>query len=188
MNRAFASIVLAVSVLTVTGTRVISGESGRTAPAVPRFQQVTAGLFRGGQPTPEGFGFLKWRGIRTVINLREEHAERELVEKLGMRYVYIPMDAWDTVPDRAVEQFLRIVNDPASQPVFVHCRRGADRTGFMIGLYRIAQQGWSAQRAYREARELGMRWWYRGLKRQLYEFAERSWVLASPASAEAGGR
>jgi tyrosine-protein phosphatase SIW14 len=181
-------LVLALSVLTVAGGRLLSAGREQPAPSIPQFQQVTPELFRGGQPAPEGFGFLKWRGIRTVINLREEHDERELVEKLGMNYVYIPLDAWDRVPDQAIKRFFNVVNDPASQPVFVHCRRGADRTGFMIGLYRIAEQGWSARQAYGEARALGLRWWYRGLKHQLYDFAERSAVLGSPASPQAGRR
>ena len=43
----------------------------------------------------------------------------------------------------------------------------------MVGLYRILKQGWGAPQAYDEAREIGMRWWYRGLKRQLYEHAEK---------------
>ncbi len=179
---------LALSVLTVAGSHLISAERERSAPAIPRFRQVTAELFRGGQPAPEGFGFLKWRGIKTVINLREEHDERESVEKLGMNYVYIPLDAWDRVPEQAIKRFFNVVNDPASQPVFVHCRRGADRTGFMIGLYRIAEQGWSAQQAYREARAMGLRWWYRGVKSQLHDFAERPAALGSPGSLQTGTR
>jgi protein tyrosine phosphatase (PTP) superfamily phosphohydrolase (DUF442 family) len=188
MKPPFASIVLAASILSVVGSRALSGEPGPTAPAIPRFRQVTPSLFRGGQPTPAGFGFLKRRGIRTVINLREEQDERELVEKLGMKYVYIPLNAWDHVPAEAIEEFFNVVNNLVNQPVFVHCRRGADRTGFMIGLYRIAWQGWTPQQAYREARALGMRWWYRGLKRHLFEFAERSAALGSPASLEGGRR
>ena len=181
-------LVTVLCVLAVPGSRLLSAERERFGPAIPRFQQVTPELFRGGQPVPESFGFLKWRGIKTVINLREEHDERELVEKLGMNYVYIPLDAWDRVPDLAIRRFFNVVNDPENQPVFVHCRRGADRTGFMIGLYRIAEQGWSAQQAYREARALGLRWWYRGLKHQLYDFAERSTALRSPASLQTGSR
>jgi protein tyrosine/serine phosphatase len=134
---------------------------------------VVPGLYRGGQPTPAGFRFLKWRGIKTVINLREEHDQRELVEKLGMKYVHIPLNAWDPVSDDAIRTFFRAVNDPANQPVFVHCQRGTDRTGVMVGFYRIAFEGWDGPRAYKEARAIGMRWWYRGLKKQLLGFAER---------------
>lgn len=140
---------------------------------LPRFHQVAPGIFRGGQPRPGGFELLKQRGIKTIVNLRQEHDERKQVEALGFHYVYLPMDARDEISPGSIQTFLDTVNDPAHQPVFVHCRRGADRTGFMVGLYRIAKQGWSAEKAYQEARELGMRWWYRGLKRQISEFADK---------------
>jgi protein tyrosine phosphatase (PTP) superfamily phosphohydrolase (DUF442 family) len=156
-------------------TDVISKGPEGQAGAIPRFEQVAPGLYRGGQPTPAGFEFLKWRGIRTVINLREELDEREQVEKLGFKYVYIPLDAWDPVSDQALKTFLTVVNTAAYQPVFVHCKRGSDRTGVMIGFYRMAMQGWTADRAYAEARALGMRWWHRGLERQLHDFADGRW-------------
>jgi len=156
--------------------------------AVPRFRQVTPGLYRGGQPSPAGFEFLKWRGIKAVINLRAEHDERETVQKLGMKYFYFPMNARDRIPDATIEAFFAAVNNPENHPVFVHCRRGADRTGFMMGLYRIAHQGWDGQAAYREARALGMRWWYRGLKKQLYDYAGRLTAPRSPPAMRFDGR
>ncbi|MPZ18779.1 MAG: hypothetical protein GEV06_12820 [Luteitalea sp.] len=73
---------------------------------------------------------------------------------------------------RAVATFFEIVDDPAHHPVFVHCRRGADRTGTFVGLYRIARQGWDGDEAYDEAREVGMRWWYFRVKGYLEDFGE----------------
>ena len=153
----------------------VAGEAAHTglsANGIRRFHRVSENLYRGGQPNPAGFAFLKRQGIMTVVNLRAENDERPWVEKLGMKYVQIPLSAWDRVPDSAIRTFFEVLNDPDNQPVFVHCRRGADRTGVMVGLYRIAYQGWDGEQAYREARALGMRWWYRGLKRQLYEFSQ----------------
>jgi len=173
---------LVLSVLAVSAPSGMCQEARQTVKALPRFYEVAPGVYRGGQPTREGFILLKERGIRTVINLREGRNERGLVEGLGMKYVYIPVDPWRRVPASAIQTFLATVSDPANHPVFVHCRRGADRTGFMIGAYRIAHQGWSAKQAYAEARALGMRWWFRGLKRQLREFAEQNAALRpSPA-------
>lgn len=60
---------------------------------------------------------------------------------------------------------------PRFEPVDNHCRRGADRTGAMVAFYRIHHHGWTAARAYAEARDLGMRWWHKGLKRQIELFA-----------------
>jgi protein tyrosine/serine phosphatase len=182
MNRTLLLILAALAMLWVFPGRSDPEDAPRLEKMIDRFQEVAPGLYRGGQPTRAGFEALKQRGVRTIINLREEHDERELIEGLGLKYVYIPLDAWDPVSDRSIKDFFDAVNEPANQPVFVHCRRGADRTGFMIGLYRIAQQGWSAKQAYHEARELGMRWWYRGLKNQLFAFDEQR------AGARTGGQ
>jgi protein tyrosine/serine phosphatase len=140
---------------------------------VPRFREVHSGLYRGGQPTIDGFEDLKKMGIRTVVNLRVEDSEREKVEALGMKYVHIPIDMpllkrpWREIPDKSVDDFLQTVNDPANQPVFVHCQRGADRTGTMIALYRVKVDNWEADKAYDEAREIGLRWMYRGFRNQI---------------------
>ena len=139
---------------------------------IPRFIQVSDGLFRGGQPTQKGFELLKQRGIKTVINFRMENDESAAVEKLGMNYVQIPVEdirPWTQIPEAAIAKYFELVNNPANYPIFFHCRRGADRTGAMAALYRIAVQGWTAKKAYSEARDVGMRWFYQGLKTQLYD-------------------
>lgn len=150
---------------------------GRTVEnVVPRFQQVDERLFRGGQPDRTGFEALRRLGVRTIVNLRSEHDERALVEELGLKYVQIPVPPAPfgvrvRLPDAAVRRFFAVVDDPVSGRVFVHCRRGADRTGVAVGLYRIARQQWEASAAFEEARRIGMRWWYVGFKAQLMDFS-----------------
>lgn len=174
---------LAFSVI-LTGAACAFGAEDVSAPqSLPRFIQVAPGVYRGGQPKPAGYEWLKQHGVKTIINLRREHDERKQIESFGFNYVYLPMGPTDEISPSTIQMFLATVSDPARQPVFIHCRRGADRTGFMVGIFRVSQQGWSAEKAYDEAREVGMRWWYRGLKRQLYEFAEK---LRSVQSAAAG--
>jgi tyrosine-protein phosphatase SIW14 len=179
---------LAVSALSVLAAAVLlpalgaCGELALSEGAIPRFQRVTEGLYRGGRPTPAGLAFLKQKGVKTVVDLRSGDGEKALVEKLGMKYVHLPISAWHRVPDETIQTFFQIVRDPANQPVFVHCQRGADRVGVMVGFYRIAFQGWDGEKAYREARAMGMSWWFRGLKRQLYEFAAQQ-AVARAASA-----
>ena len=137
---------------------------------IKRFMRVAPGLYRGGQPDEDGFRYLRDLGIRTVVSLRNDAAEREMVEALGMRFMHIPVTfrpLGGTMPREAVARFLEIVDEPANGPVFVHCKRGADRTGAFVGLYRIVRQGWGLDRAYDEARDVGMRWWYFAVKDQL---------------------
>ena len=49
-----------------------------------------------------------------------------------------------------VARFLKIVTDGSRTPVFVHCRHGADRTGTMCAIYRIATERWSKSEAIDE--------------------------------------
>jgi len=152
---------------------------------IPRFQMIASGLYRGGQPERQGLEYLKKNGIKTVINLRMENDEESLVTELGMTYVHIPISIkmWSKIPDPAIDQYFKVVNDPANYPIFFHCKRGADRTGALAGLYRIAIQGWEPKAAYDEARDIGMRWWYPAIKQQIYSFKGES--PAFPKSAEA---
>ena len=150
---------------------------------IPRFQMINTGLYRGGQPEREGFEYLKKTGIKTVINLRTENDEEHIVKGLGMNYVHIPISikAWSKIPANAIDAYFKVLNDPANYPIFFHCRRGADRTGAMAGFYRIVMQGWQPKKAYDEARDIGMRWWYRAIKGQLENFNTGSAVLANTA-------
>ncbi len=150
---------------------------------IPRFQMIADGLYRGGQPDKKGFEYLKKHGVKTIINLRDENNDEESwVESLGMNYVRIPMSVkpWSKIDAKDIAKYMEIVNDPSNYPIFFHCRRGADRTGAMAGFYRIAVQGWDGRKAYDEARAIGMRWWYAGLKDQLYDFKGTGREIGAP--------
>lgn len=153
------------------GSPIFAGDNGKIE-GLPNFHKVTEELYRGGQPKEEGWERLRALGIKLVIDLRGDDSEREeaILQRMGIRYLNIPLSALRRPKPAEVEAFFAAVDDPANQPVFVHCRRGADRTGVMVAIYRIARQGWTADQAYKEMRRLGFRWWYRGLKGFVYDF------------------
>lgn len=181
MKRLHTSLLLLVVVGLPCGLAAQRDQDTPAPGLIPRFRQVADGFYRGGQPRKEGFAYLKRIGVKTIVNLRGENDERAQVEKLGFKYVHIPMSPRERVPEHKIESFFQVLRDRRNYPVFVHCERGADRVGFMVALYRIAFQGWDAAKAYEEARSLGMRWWYRGLKQQLYDFATRQSTHAPAA-------
>jgi len=123
-------------------------------PGLPNLHRVSDDLYRGAQPTADGFRELKEMGIRTVINLRSFHSDRDEIGDAALAYEHIAMKAWHP-EDEDVVRFLRVATDPARMPVFVHCKHGADRTGVMCALYRMAVQGWSSEEAVEEMREGG---------------------------------
>src|SRR4051812_45461043 len=125
---------------------------------VGNFDKVNDGLYRGAQPDKEAFANLAKMGIRTVVNLRLEKDEKEklLVEAAGMKYVAVPMANFGAPSDEQLAKVMAVLDDPAYKPVFVHCRRGADRTGTVVAAYRISREGWTNDKALDEARSHGM--------------------------------
>ena len=116
---------------------------------LPNFFKVTDDLYRGGQPTAEGMRELKKMGIKTVINLRSYHSDRDKIGETGLAYEHIYMKTWHP-EDEEVVRFLQIVTDSDRRPAFVHCQHGADRTGTMCAIYRVVIEGWSKAEAIRE--------------------------------------
>ena len=97
---------------------------------------------------------LEAMGIKMVIDLRAFHSDRELLAGTSLKYESISVKSWHIEKEDAV-RFLKLVTDPANQPVLVHCQHGADRTGTMCSLYRMVVDGWSKEDAIKEQTEGG---------------------------------
>jgi len=121
---------------------------------LPNFHKVSDDLYRGAQPEKEGIPILKKMGIKTIVNLRNFHSDEDEIGNISIGYERIPMNAW-SVSEEDVIAFLKIVTDKNKTPVFVHCLHGADRTGMMNAVFRMAVQGWSKEEAIREMKEGG---------------------------------
>lgn len=116
---------------------------------VPNLHKVSDTLYRSAQPSPEGMINLKAMGIETIVSLRSFHSDRNEIGDTGLAYEHIYMKAWHPEEKEAV-RFLEIATNPKRTPVLVHCQHGADRTGAMSALYRVAVQGWSKEEAIKE--------------------------------------
>ena len=130
---------------------------------LPNLFQVSPVLYRSAQPTAEGLNLLNQnlavsyglpKEIKTVVNLRNNEGDGALVVPTGVRYEQIPFDTWQ-VKETDVVRFLKIVRNPKNQPVLLHCKHGADRTGMMTAIYRIVEQGWRKQDAIAEMAQGG---------------------------------
>jgi tyrosine-protein phosphatase SIW14 len=125
-------------------------------PGVGNFHEVDAHIYRGAQPHGQGFADLAKFGIKTVIDLRGEKSEKNEVESAGMHYIRLAWSGYKAPSDEQMASVLALLNDNSAWPVFVHCRRGADRTGTAIACYRIAHDHWTNQQALEEAKSFGM--------------------------------
>ena len=123
---------------------------------VQNFGKVNNYLWRGGQPNNTGFQKLESAGIKTVLNLRSDHDDLPLLRGTKLKYIRIPMRAWN--PGQGDNAQLMLVlktlqtlsRDPKTWPVFVHCAAGKDRTGYTVAAYRIVFENWSPNEAIEE--------------------------------------
>jgi tyrosine-protein phosphatase SIW14 len=127
-----------------------------TIEGVGNFGEVTPMLYRGGQPSPEGYEALAKMGVKIVVDgrLSGHDKERQEVEKAGMQYVAIPWHCFFP-RDEVFARFLAVLGDNPGKRVFLHCRYGDDRTGMMIAAYRMSVEGWTAEEARQEMDQYG---------------------------------
>jgi tyrosine-protein phosphatase SIW14 len=183
LHRRLLPCLLAVS-LSLAGLQAASIPD---VPGVPNFHQVNEHVYRGAQPNGQGFDGLAKLGVKTVIDLRGQKSEEAEVQRAGMRYIWLPWSGYKAPAESQIQAVLSLLDDNSAWPVFVHCKRGADRTGTAIACYRIAHDHWSNQQALAEAKTFGMSSMEMGMQHFILHFAglpaAPTAVLAAPASA-----
>lgn len=190
-------------VLIILALLTISRESlaeGQKAPAplsqtktkagkedLPNFHEVHPFLYRSGEPSMSGLEKLKEMGVKTIIDLRAPSErpfnEERRAKELGLDYHNLIMSS-KAPTDKQVQTFLSLVNKAKSRPeegkVLVHCAHGSDRTGCMLGIWRVSQEGWSYEDAYKEMRK----YWFTPKFTQLAD-AVKQRVRSAPTEAAA---
>jgi uncharacterized protein (TIGR01244 family) len=161
-------------------------------PDLPNYHQVDDNVYRGAQPTEEGFKALRKAGIKTVIDLRPDgedsshsvRKEQAIVEGQGMHYVNVPLSGVFAPSRETISKLLAMMTDAETGPVFIHCLRGADRTGTVIASYRIQHDHWKNRDALHEADSLGMSWHEVAMKHFVSDFRPEA-SPGAPAALEA---
>lgn len=184
--------------VTVIGTVLVFGMHSRclahTAGHIRNFGRIDQN-YRGARPKHDDYAYLSSLGIKCVIDLerRSDDAERQRVEQAGMRFWRIPLSDNAKPTPQQIEEFLKIVNDPKNQPFYLHCHAGRDRTGEMAAIYRIARDGWNADKAYAEMKQYhyGSGVGHGAMKKSVYDYsrnaADRSKSVDARANHKASG-
>jgi tyrosine-protein phosphatase SIW14 len=156
---------------------------------IDNFGKVDDTYFRGAQPEGGDYDDLAAIGVKTVIDLTRDgkRNEKAMVERAGMTFFRIPLTTSERPADPAVKQFLSIVNDPARQPVYVHCQGGQHRTGVMTAVYRMTKYGWTEDKAYDEMKEYKFETFFGHpeLRHFVHDYFEKLTPVSSPVVAAA---
>ena len=113
------------------------------------FHKVNDDICRSGQPDADEMGFLAAsEGIRSVLNLRDNHDDADEVGTLDIARFDIPLSAGSITEDDLVRILQTVKRAP--KPVLIHCWHGSDRTGAAVAACRIVFEGWTVEQAISE--------------------------------------
>ena len=162
VDRAFIRYTLtaALAVSPAIGIATDEANTAISSPArkpigIDNFGQINASYYRGSQPDGRDYADLAALGVKTIIDLQIDgiSGEQKLVEAAGMKFHRIGMTTHQPPTEEQLVSFLKLVNDPANQPVYVHCAGGRHRTGVMTAVYRMTHDSWNAEQAFKEMKQ-----------------------------------
>jgi protein tyrosine phosphatase (PTP) superfamily phosphohydrolase (DUF442 family) len=129
-----------------------------------RFDTVAKGqVYRSGKLTPASTeSVVKGNDIKTIIDLGafeagsiEDRRAQETAESLGVTRYRLQLWGDATGNPNTYLHALRLMTDPANQPVLVHCGAGTERTGCAVMLYRQIVEGVGYEDLFDEAVRAG---------------------------------
>jgi protein tyrosine phosphatase (PTP) superfamily phosphohydrolase (DUF442 family) len=169
VNKAIPTIAAATLLLMPAGApRAQQSQAPSAQPFAPR-ENVAAPIVLciddkpngGGRPSAQAYAKAAANGFRSVLTLRSDAdgvdrlAERFMAEQNKLLYFNIP--AGSKLPSGGhVDEFLRLARDPANHPMLINCAF-AERVAPFMMIFRIVEQGWSQERALKEATGSGLK-------------------------------
>ena len=135
---------------------------------IPNFARVTDTLYRGALPDADGYRALVERlKVARVCSIIEHERAEDMQRALGSgitEWHHIPFSDRDAPAADKVKEWLDFIRTSETQgAIFTHCRGGRHRTGMLIGVYRVTDEGWTKEQAYAEMGRYG---WYSALGHQ----------------------
>jgi protein tyrosine/serine phosphatase len=154
IRRVFPALIAAVALIFSLSALAFGKSKNVKFPNVKikNFGQMDDRFFRGARPEENDYAALAALGVTTIIDLTDNSRQYEepAVKAAGLRYINIPMEDKSTPSMDQVNQFLKVVDDPATGKFFVHCAGGRHRTGVVGAVYRFTHDKWSLDQALAE--------------------------------------
>lgn len=144
---------------------------------IPNARVSEKGLLVGGQPTPDQLEAIQEAGYRLVVSLRTEsergdEGERAAVERLGMKFVSIPVAGPAGLTEHNARELSAALDAEDVLPAVVHCSVG-ERAAALLGLEAFVVDRVSPTAAIDIAKRLGMRNLERALRDRIRDICKR---------------
>jgi protein tyrosine/serine phosphatase len=154
-GKRMSSLLLATLSVLLVGSYAVADNFASTPTSIANFLQVTADIYRGARPTTSDLsGLIQNYQIHTDIDLENDSSvvasEQKAARGIGMQFLSTEIDPYTELTDAEVNGVLAQMQDTSNFPIFIHCHYGDDRTGLLVGLYRVEVQGWTPAAAYQE--------------------------------------
>lgn len=164
-----------------TSTIILTSPKSFPNIKIKNFGKMDDFFYRGAQPKPDDYKALAGLGIKTIIDLRDDPTSYEKVEaeKLGIKYVNIPMSDKEKPSDDKIVAFFDIAHNAENMPIYVHCIGGRHRTGLIGAVYRFDKYKWDYDNAYQEMKNYDYysRWGHGDIKEYVQEYYEKGKFL-----------
>jgi protein tyrosine/serine phosphatase len=191
LQRTIPAVALVLMLLCVTANAQDKTSDVGSPVELPRFQQVNDRLYRSAQPREGAIKRLHELGFNTIINLRGASARTRAQETearaLGLNYFNLSLPNWGRPKDARVARILEIITAPESGRVLIHCRSGVDRTGMIVAIHRMQNEGWTSRDALAEAEHNGMRRIQFWMRDYVGDYGDRMQKLRAANMVEAQG-
>lgn len=149
----FIVVTLLTPIASIAADRPANWATLVTLPGTENFYMVTTELYRSAQPSSKAMEEYEHFGIKTVLDLRSIHNDKDVAKNRKLILLNVPMHSW-YIENEDVVQALSYIRT-AKKPILIHCKYGADRTGLIIAMYRIIEEGWSKADAIKEMTDGG---------------------------------
>lgn len=115
--------------------------------------KVSDTLYRSEQLVKRDLGLVNSLDIKTIVNLRPSNKDKKEFFNTNITLIDVPMRAWSVKDEQIAEALWQIEEGQKKGSVLLHCYHGSDRTGLVVGMYRIIYQNWEIEDAYEEMRK-----------------------------------
>ena len=136
--------------------------------------KVTNNLYRGARiESNSQFDKLDSLNIELIINLEDDSKsifhDELLCEVLKARFEHFSMSEFARPEVELLEKVVNCIEHNQT-PIYIHCKHGQDRTGYVIAAYRMIVEKWTFGEAWYELIQMGHKWlfyfwWKKSLKK-----------------------